>query len=165
MTMSLVQTVTVGSGGASNIEFTNIPQDATDLLVVISSRVTAATVASDLFFYINNSNNGVVRWLRGNGSAASSNNYTNTLDVWGGTNGSSSTSNTFSNASYYFPNYTSSSNKSFSIDVVTENNATESYQTIVAGLFSTSSPITSLKFEDGTYVQHSTASLYKIKKA
>ena len=165
MTMSLVQTVTVGSGGAADIEFANIPQDATDLMVVISARVTAATTASDLFFYINGSNNGVVRWLQGTGSSVNSNNYTNSLNVWAGTNGANSTSNTFSNAVYYFPNYTSTTNKSFSIDVVTENNATESYQTIVAGSFSTSSAITSLKFDDGTYVQHTTASLYKITKA
>lgn len=162
MTMTLVSTVTVGSGGAASIEFTNIPQTGKDLLVLVSARVTAATVASDLFFYINNSNNGVVRWLRGNGSAASSNNYTNTMNVWAGTNGANSTSNTFANVAYYFSNYTSTTNKSFSIDFVTENNATESYQGIVAGSFSTSSAISSLKFEDGTYVQHSTASLYII---
>jgi hypothetical protein len=164
MSMTLVSTVTVGSGGAASIDFNSIPQTGTDLVVVISSRLTDATVASDLFFYINNSNTGAVRWLQGTGSATRSNNYTNTLNVWAGTNGSSSTSNTFSSATYYFPNYTSTTNKSFSIDNVTENNAAEAYQSIVAGSFATSSPITSLKFNDGTYAQHSTASLYLITK-
>lgn len=162
MTMTLVSTVTVGAGGAASIEFTGIPQTGQDLMVVLSGRVTAAVVAADLFFYINNSNTGVVRWLRGTGSVAESKNYTNTLDVWSGTNGASSTTNTFSSASYYFSNYTSTTTKSFSIDQVTENNATESYQNIVAGSFATSSPITALKFADGTYAQYSTASLYTI---
>jgi hypothetical protein len=162
--MALVSTVTVGAGGAASIEFTSIPQTGTDLLVLVSARVTAATIASDLFFYINNSNTGVVRWLQGTGSASRTNFYTNSLNVWAGTNGASSTSNTFSNASYYFPNYTSTTNKSFSIDNVAENNATEAYQVIVAGSFATSSPITQLKFVDGTYAQYSTASLYTITK-
>jgi hypothetical protein len=162
--MTLVSTVTVGAGGAANIEFTGIPQTGTDLILLVSSRVTAATVASDLYFYINNSNVGAVRWLQGTGSNTRSNNYTNTFDVWAGTNGASSASNTFSNAKYYFPNYTSTTNKIFTIDNVTENNIAEAYATIAAGSFATSSAITSLKIADGTYAQYTVASLYTVTK-
>jgi hypothetical protein len=37
-TYKLIETVTVGSGGAANIEFTSIPQTYTDLKLVISGK-------------------------------------------------------------------------------------------------------------------------------
>jgi hypothetical protein len=61
-------------------------------------------------------------------------------------------------------NYTSSANKSFSIDETLENNGTTGVQGIYAGLWSNTSAVTSLSFTkaSNTYVQHSTASLYII---
>lgn len=162
MAMSLVSAITVPSGGASSLEFTNIPQTGKDLLVVISARLTAATVASDLYFYINNSNVGSTRFLRGTGSGTNQGGYSNSFTIFSGTNGANSTTNAFSNVAYYFSNYSSSLDKSFVIDAVAENAATEGYTVIAAGAFSTSSPITSLRFEDGTYVQNTIASLYII---
>ena len=39
-TLVKIQTVTVGSGGASSIDFTSIPQTYTDLCLVYSARLT-----------------------------------------------------------------------------------------------------------------------------
>jgi hypothetical protein len=80
----------------------------------------------------------------------------------------SATANTFSNSVAYFPNYANTTtNKSFSVDDVSENNATASYQTISANLYSSTSAITSLKIESinsANIVAGSTVSLYGILK-
>jgi hypothetical protein len=44
----------------------------------------------------------------------------------------------------YIPNYAGSSNKSVSIDAVTENNATAAEANLVAGLWSSTAAITSI---------------------
>ena len=42
-TYTLISSVTVGSGGAANIEFTSIPATYTDLLLKLSTRTTRST--------------------------------------------------------------------------------------------------------------------------
>jgi pyocin large subunit-like protein len=168
MAMTLVSTVTVGSGGAASIEFTNIPQTGKDLLLLVSTRTAYSAGQTVLALTINNvfTSNYNMRTLIGSGSAASSDNLATSLMVTAVTNSATSTSNTFGNASFYFSNYTSSTNKSLSIDSVSENNATAAGQRITAGSFTTSSAITSFKMADASgsfnFVQHSTASLYII---
>jgi hypothetical protein len=100
--------------------------------------------------------------LGGNGSSASSN--TAELMV---INGATSTSSTFNNGELYFPNYLSSSNKSFSIDMVAENNGTTGYNFLDAVLWSYTEAITSISIvaNSGTFVQYSTAYLYGIKNS
>jgi hypothetical protein len=65
----------------------------------------------------------------------------------------------------YFPNYASATNKSFSIDSVTENNATLANQFLTAGLWSNTAAITSITLlaASGNLAYYSTASLYGIK--
>lgn len=164
MTMTLVETVTVGSGGASSIEFTSIPQDADDLLLVFSGR--AANFAP--LIRINNNSSAVYtyRYLRGTGSSVTSSTDGTTDGIYNQriTTITSATANTFGNGSLYFANYTSSANKSISIDGVSENNATEAFQTISAVSVADTNPITSILISQ-SLVEHSTASLYKITKA
>jgi hypothetical protein len=76
--------------------------------------------------------------------------------------GTTATANTFASTEIYIPNYTSTTSKSVSIDGVTENNATTSYQTFTAGLSTLSTAITSVSFGlgAGNFVQYSTFSLY-----
>ena len=54
--------------------------------------------------------------------------------------------------------------ESVSVDSVQENNATEAYQTIVAGLWNDTSAITSMVIGNfgGGFAEHSSASLYGI---
>ena len=175
MTMSLVQTVTVGSGGAADITFSNIPQDATDLLVVCAVRSPENNVERTLGIQINGNTSDIYSTLRlqGDGSTSSTNKLPTGSGVplfalYGATQGAQTTSNTFSNCSIYFPNYASTTiNKSMSAETVIENNATTAFQTIFAGNAGTTAAITSIKlFDSGSsFVQNSTASLYKIKKA
>ena len=166
--MSLVQTVTVGAGGAANIEFTNIPQDATDLLLVLSGRSNSAGVIIEMFVSINgNTTNSNYNYRRLGGTGTSS--YSSSLTgsrSFDFANGTSSTANTFSAIECYFTNYTSSANKSFSITGVVENNGSEAYQTMTSQIFTQTAAITSIRLTpDAAFLQHSTASLYKITKA
>lgn len=167
-TFVALATVTVGSGGAANIEFTSIPQTYTDLAIRLSARASFSALTGNMAIEFNGSSASFSRrTLRGNGSAASS---TSGSDNYvGDAVGNSATASTFSNNEIYIPNYTTSNNKSFSTDSVTENNGTEAWQYLIAGLWSNSAAITSIKLlpfsQSWTFLQYSTATLYGIKNS
>lgn len=164
-TYTLIQSVTVGSGGAASIEFGSIPQTYTDLKVVLSVR--SSDTGGSLRVYPNGATTNLSsRRLEGSGSSASSTTEASNIVVYSVTL-SSYTASVFSNIEIYIPNYAGSTNKSVSVDGVMENNATESYQNLVAGLWSNTAAITSLTLTKttGTFVQYSSASLYGIKNS
>lgn len=172
-TYEAIATVTVGAGGASSIEFSSIPNTYTDLLIKVSARSSrTAFQQDDLSYRFNNNSSSVYdyRQIRGSGSAViSTTPGTVTYNYAGQINSSTSTSNTFSNVEIYIPNYTSSTNKSSSVDGVQENNQTEAYATLVANLWSSTAAITSIQLLlniNGTnFLQNSTATLYGIKNS
>jgi hypothetical protein len=170
-----ISTVTVGSGGAANITFSNIPQTYTDLCILLSSRaVSNGDTHCSLKVSFNGSPSGTSysnRWLYGAGSGAGSNSNTtqDAIRFIYAVNGSSATASTFANTLIYIPNYAGSNNKSASLDAVTENNATEALATLQAGLWSNTSPITSVVLtphyvSNETFAQYSSATLYGIRK-
>jgi hypothetical protein len=169
MTMTLIETKTLGASAAS-IEFTSIPQDGTDLLLVYSLRdtsVSGSSTANGVDAKINGTtSNFSFRRLLGNGSAVSS--ATGDFEAgFGITNNSSGTSNTFSSGAIYFPNYSGSTPKSYSLDAVNENNGTSALIAILAGLWNDTSAITSITISPNggnSFVSGTTASLYKITK-
>jgi hypothetical protein len=68
-----IATVTVGSGGASNVEFTSIPGTYTHLQIRINSLGSANTASSLSGTYNGDTgSNYSSHWLTGNGSSASS---------------------------------------------------------------------------------------------
>jgi hypothetical protein len=168
VTYKLIQTVTVGSGGAASIDFTSIPQTFTDLVIQISSRSNRAAATSD---NLEIEFNGVsaslsFRYLSGNGSTATSAN--GAYGFVGDTTSATATATVFSSHSVYIPNYAGSTNKPHSADSVTENNATEAVQGLVAGLWSNTAAITSLSLFPrigSLLLEHSSASLYGIKNS
>jgi hypothetical protein len=166
---SLIQTVTVGAGGAASIEFTAIPQDGSDLVCVMSIRTTDNVVSSLMRVQLagDTGSNYSFRRLYGSGSSALSSAGSSQSGILAGRSaGANATSNTFSNTSVYVANYTSTANKSVSVDSVTENNASEAYQHLSANLHSTSVAVTSFLIKENsgtTLLQYSTASLFKIK--
>jgi hypothetical protein len=163
-----IASVTVGSGGAASMSFSSIPGTYTDLVVKISARGTAALLGSSYKLSFNgSSSNFTIRALEGNGSSASS--FTGTQYV-GSAVGSTATASTFNNGEIYIPNYTSTTTaKSFSVDAVSENNATEAYSDLIAGLWNpgTQAAITSIGLTPttGDFTQYSTATLYGIKNS
>ncbi len=163
-----IQTVTVGSGGAANIEFTSIPGTYTDLVIKLSSRTDRVATNADCFIkFNNNTSNYTVRKLFGGGGSTSTGSQSSPAQGIGTSNGSNNTASTFASTEIYIPNYTSSNNKSYSVDAVQESNDASSniYATLLAGLWSNSSAITQITLyieESRNWVQHTTATLYGI---
>ena len=166
-TMTLIASSTVGSGGATNIDFTSIPSTYSDLCVVTSLRDNGANVYSIAEVKFNNSTSNLYsRGVEGNGAATTS--YVNATTIYiSSANGASSTSNTFSNSYIYIPNYTSSNYKSVSVDGVMENNATTAYAALEAGLWSNTAAINQVTLYSltGNWVQYSTAYLYGVSNS
>ena len=169
-TYTLISSVTVGSGGAANIEFTSIPGTYTDLLLKISARSAgtgAVAVRCQLRFNGAGSDaNLTFRRLEGDGSTVGSDTGSTGQVAW--IPDGSATANSFSNIEVYIPNYAGSNNKSFSADGVMENNATQAYMGLFADLWSNVAAINAVKIFDvngANLTQHSTAYLYGISNA
>ncbi len=162
-----IASVTVGSGGAATIDFTSIPATYTDLCVKLSVRNNRATVGASMLMKINTSSaDFTTRVLYGSGSSRASTSSSTGFVAY--VDGGNETASTFSNTEIYLPNYAGSSNKSYSVDSVEENNATEAYAMFTAGLWSQTTAINGLSFYDasaGTISQYSTAVLYGIKNS
>jgi hypothetical protein len=161
VTYKLIETITVGSGGAASIAFSSIPQTYTDIVVLLSTR--SASTGQQIICAVNGSTATSMRSLFSDGTVALSNSGATWL---GFGNSSAETASVFGNMQIYFPNYAGSTNKSVSADSVMENNATGAYMALTATLFGTAA-ITSLTFttNNGSFVQHSSASLYGIKNS
>ncbi len=160
--MKLIATQTLGSAQPT-ITFSDIPQNFTDLYIAVNARTTNAATTDSVLFKLNGvTTNQSRRRLQGVGSGTPTSSTTTSLQFT--VVGDTATSNTFGNAGIYIPNYAGSTNKSVSIDLVTEHNNTTAYQELHAGLWSSTAAITSLSFEgQGTnFVAGSTISLYGI---
>lgn len=160
-----IASTTVGSAGASTIDFTSIPSGYTDLLLKISSRDTrSGSVLNGLVVKFNTSSaNFTSRVLEGSGSGTSS--FTDTQGLIGNSTSASATASTFNSVDVYIPNYAGSTNKSFSFDSVTENNATAAYANLGAGLWSNTAAINSITLSclnSASFVQYTQATLYGI---
>lgn len=165
-TYTLIEAKTLGSNTAS-IEFTSIPSTYTDLKIVLSARSDwSNSINADGILIRPNGSSSSMTAIRllGSGSAASSDTNTGPITI---TN-ASSTASTFGNSEIYIPNYTSSNNKSISVDGVSETNATTTYMGLHAMLWAESSAITSIQLlpQNGTnLVQYSTFYLYGISNS
>ena len=165
-TMEIIQTITVPSGGQSAMQFLNIPQTYNDLYIVFSARSNAT---GNNFDNVNIQFNGssssfTQRRITGNGATAGSGTVADNTTFLA-INGPGSTASSFSNSAIYIPNYTSATNKSFSGDTFTENNATTAFIYGTAASWSNTSAITSVTLSPSigpNFVEHSTATLYGI---
>jgi len=167
-TYILINSVTVGSGGASDISFTSIPSTYTDLLIKLSTRDSrSGNPYNEVSVTFNGSGTYSRKTIYGTGTAAGSEG--DSTGKWVYSDTTDATSNTFSNAEMYIPNYTSSNAKSISADSVTENNSSSGNTLIfAAGLGTTTSAITSITLTpnlSNTFLQYSTAYLYGISNS
>lgn len=164
MPMTLVSTVTAGSGGATQFEFASIPQTGKDLLLLASLRTD--TSAGGVVLRFNGSTSGYAnRLLQGTGTGVSS--YTNltTGGFLGDTSNSSNTTNAFGLLSTYIPNYAIAAAKSYNTDHVSENSGSAANQWIIASSWSSASAITSMVITPqsaNNFIQNSVISLYII---
>lgn len=170
ITYFLIETATVGSGGAANITFSSIPQTYTDLVLKLSTRDDRASqTLSDLRINFNNTATNLFdQRLYGNGTTQSADVSASSLGRIGVETASTALASTFGNIELHIPDYASSSvNKRWIASAVSENNVTLSFIQYTAGIWSNTSAITSIKLfaeSSANLVQYSVASLYGIKK-
>jgi len=161
-----IQTIEVGSGGATNITFNNIPADYTDLYLVTSLRVASGTSYYwDVDLNINGESAREWRGFYALGTSVSTNGST-AFNIVGGANGNGTTASTFSNIDTLITNYASTDVKALSSAGVAENDSSSQYLlTINANRITNSAPINSLTLvvASNSFAEHSSASLYGIK--
>jgi hypothetical protein len=164
-TFELIEAITVGSGGAASIDFTSIPSTFTDLALKVSVRDDRSGYAvNNLIVKFNNTSTtytGKQIYYANSSSPASSNNYNGSVPS------PVDTANVFSSSEIYIPNYTSSNQKSFSIDDATEGISTYFSIGFSAGLWNGTGAINqiTLSAQSANFVQYSTAYLYGVKNA
>ena len=165
-----ISTVTVGSAGSSAIEFNNVPQNYTDLMVKLSTKSTTTSTLLLLRMKLNGTNAFTWKSLVSEGTTAGSyiqTSYGADVTTHGTMVGTvSTTTNTFGVAELFIPNYSGSSTKAYSMESLSEGTFSGSFIWTLSGLFSSTAPITSLTFypESGSFAQYSTATLYGIRK-
>jgi hypothetical protein len=171
MTMTLISTNTVGSGGTSAIIFSSIPSTFTDLLVCLSIRsdgtFSTPDVISIQFNSDTTSGNYNGKALQGSGSGTSSFNANGFFIYAADAPTTVATADVFSNSNVYIPNYSGSIIKHASTDSLSENNATLAYSTLVATYWNNTAAISSIRIFSSngrSLVQNSSVSLYGILK-
>ena len=166
VTYKLISTVTVSTATSATFEFTSIPATFDDLAIKLSSKTNNASDYDYMVIRFNGSTSSLsARFLYAvPPSTVASSAPTN---IQFATNANNLTS-VFSNSELYIPNYAGNTNKSVSIDSVSEGNVASTTLGITAGLWSNTAAITSISFHpiNGTaFNQYSSASLYGIKKS
>lgn len=168
-TYNAIKTVTVGAGGAATILFDNIPQTYTDLVLRMSLRGTNANIYGTGFATINNDTAANYNQLGLFGNGSNSVSPFGTVQTGkafiGDVVGNTAASNIFAPMETYFYGYTSTnSHKTYVSYTATENTTTPIYVEVVSGIWRQNSAITKieLSLDSGSFVQHSTASLYGI---
>lgn len=143
------------SSSAASVTFSAIPSTYTDLVLRISARSTRAANSNNFTININGATtNYSYTDLYQSGTTAASSRDTiaggNTY-LYGGTLGAANlTANTFNSIEIYIPSYLASQNKPMSIMNAMENNSTTVYeQHALAGLYSSTTAISSLALKSG----------------
>jgi hypothetical protein len=165
-TFTSIASTTVGSGGASSINFSSIPNTYTDLQVVFSLRGNTSLIYILTDIYFNGSTSNLSsRGVEGSGSGAVS--YTNPTIYTNAGSGGTAPANTFSSHTVYISDYLAAKSKFVSVDGVLENNATEAYSSQQSGIWANNSAITSIQIipRSNSFVENSTAYLYGILKS
>lgn len=159
--MKKLQTITVGAGGQSTLDFTSISQVYTDLLIEVSMRDNISGVSNDAVLNINGSAI-TFKQMYGTGVNVGSNTPAQIArPVVGGT----ATANTFGNTQIYITNYSNTTLvKPIVVDSVCETNGSESYQVLGVGTYASATAVTSIQIAHGayTFAQGTIATLYGI---
>ena len=168
-TMTLISSATASSGSVASLDFTSIPSTYTDL--ILKGSVRCAGTSNGNAYAVWMSINGVTTNRTWKVLAAYNNSSITTASGTDAfvaeTGGTGGTVSTFNNFEIYIPQYTSSNNKTFGSNSVTEVQGTNNEIDLVGGNWNTSAAITSLSvYVSGqNLAQYSTVSLYGIKNS
>jgi hypothetical protein len=166
-TMTLIASY-ASTGSVGSISFTSIPSTYTDLQIVYSFRTNDAGIYNDISVTLNSNNSANGKDLYAIGSTVGSYSPSASQSFFAEGVGSGATASTFSNGTIYIPNYAGSTQKSISGDTVGENNAAAAVILLAAGLYSSTSAVTSVTFtpaSPSSFLQYSTAYLYGVKSS
>lgn len=168
MTMELIATQTVGSGGG-NLTFSSIPQTFDHLYVEISARLTGPYTGDFIVATVNGYSNGHYSSIfRSESSSRSSSRQGNT-SFWliGQIIDGGIVANWFGTSNFYLPDYAITGNKTLSFESGSRANTTSnSVTSIGGGYLNQTGAITTLAIygANAQMAQYSTVSLYGIKK-
>ena len=163
-----IATTTVGSGGASEIVFSSIPQDYTHLQIRGIPRITAAIGDDWTRIQFNSDTGSNYSWhvLAGNGTAASSGNATSQSSMlYISTPGANRTASSFGIGVVDILDYTNT-NKFKTIRAISGYDANGTGEThLISGNWRSTNAITSIKVYPTTvnFAQYSSFQLYGIK--
>ena len=167
-TYTIISKSILGSS-ATSVDFTSIPSTYTDLKVVMSYRSDQSATNDAGYCYFNGSSSGYSNvFLYGYGSGYGSVGSNTTGIYLCPLNAATSSANTFSNTEFYIPNYTSSNNKSVSVDGIQEDNNGTAFIALNAGLWSNTAAINRITIYPATgpnFVSGSSFYLYGIKNS
>jgi hypothetical protein len=169
--MQPIFTQTVTGTAPTSINFNNIPQTYTDLILVTSDRSGLADVSNDWILYFNNVNDGLVgstlAQTNASGSAVAGR-LANYNGAWAQYSpAANATANTFGYASFHIPNYTSNTFKQVIADSVSENNSATNFRLCFnAHSWRSNAAVTSLAISHGgqTIALGSTLTLYGLAR-
>ncbi len=163
-----IATVTVGSGGAANIEFTSIPGTYQHLQIRMIARSTTSNASSYALLRFNGDTgaNYAWHWLNGNGaSAAASGSGGSTEGYVEEFTGNTATASIFGAAVIDILDYASTS-KNKTVRALAGNDRNGSGRLYVySDLWASTSAITTitLPVNSGNWAQYTTAALYGVK--
>ena len=162
------------SSSVASVTFSAIPATYTDLVLRLSTRTNRTSANLQRLFMKFNGDGTTTKYsftdISRSGTSPASFRLANTEQIWNGyTQATDSTSNTFANTEIYIPNYTSSVNKPLSAFACPEDNVSymDGAVTAVAGLYTSTSAITSITFSipSDSFVSGSSFYLYGIKNS
>lgn len=158
------------TSSAASVTFSSIPSTYTDLVVRYSAR--GATNIDTVTMRINADSSVLYsyRSLQGNGGSASSTNDgggDTQISIPYGVVGSTLTASTFSSGEIYVPNYTVAQNRQISTHQTQENNAASSGMAVTAGLYRSTTAISTIALfgSAGNFASGSSFFLYGLKNS
>lgn len=175
LTYTLISSNVLSSSAAS-VTFSSIPSTYTDLVLRTNTRQDQSFTNAKLFgIYFNGDNSNLysATVLNGTGSAASSTRTDNPGSATQydsiyvrGSDLSTDTSNTFASSEIYIPSYRIVQSRAASSFAATENNGTTAYISALAGLYTSTTAVTSIGIQAvATFVAGSSFYLYGIKNS
>ena len=160
------------SSSAASVTFSSIPATYTDLVLRASMRDNINNDFTDNFLTFNGNTSSIYSrtQIRGNGANGASTRSSSAANIELAflTPGTQIAANTFNSLEIYIPSYTASQNKCFSAFSAGEANVTTAYIVANAGLFSSTTAISSITLTDGAggnFVSGSSFYLYGIKNS
>lgn len=157
----------VETATATDIEFTSIPADYDELILVLSARSTKSSTTDNIALTFNSSAAayyGLILYQENSGTpaSASASNVSSYNFLYA--TGDTAAANCFSTTTVHISGYTTTAAKPFTIESATTNNSGSVLQAFGNGVWNNSSTISSLKLDPttGDFKQYTKATLYGV---